>query len=170
MADLSTTALCSIRGSTCWSTLASWQDRLLLGELTLLFLALQTRETFSKNGIYDPLNIMLCYPRALRFRGKKIKLTIQHILELRGLIQTNKKIEHNLQMEKKYNLWWEVKQTNTYKYIIYILKKWILSIVDLFIQPAADVQCSRANDLRHGNLLYCRLHLFFLLSSFFCTF
>lgn len=53
------------------------------------FLVLQTRETFS-NWIYDPLNIMLyIWEPSDRFRKN---LTIQHILELLGLIQTNKRL------------------------------------------------------------------------------
>lgn len=116
---------------------------------------------------------MLYYPGEPSDRFRKTKqtkkncLTIQHILELLGLIQTNKRLNIIYKWKKIQFVMRGKTDKNTYKYIIYILKKWILSIVDLFIQPMADVQCSRANDLRHGNLLYCRLHFFFLSSSSF---
>lgn len=64
------------------------------------------RETLSlfQKGTVDPVSMVLCYLRALRFRlnrKEKTRMTVQHILELLGLTRTDRRIEHNLHMGKK---------------------------------------------------------------------
>lgn len=64
----------------------------LLRELTTL-LALETRET-SSNGTSDPFDVMLSVSESPQIdpEEKELKLTIQHILELLGLIQTDRRL------------------------------------------------------------------------------